>query len=88
MARGSIEIRYDRRKFHVTGATNLPDRKGVAQGDRVQVVLVCMVRELVPKAAKDGKWDLDAALEATEGRIVKILDRQPPRKPRAPKGSV
>lgn len=85
MTRGSIEIRYDRRVFNVTGATHLPDRKGVEQGDRVEVRLICTVRKLSPELAKDSKYELVAVLEAYDGRIVKIIDRQPPRKPRAKK---
>lgn len=88
MARGSIEIRYDRRMFSVTGATHFPDRKGLEPGDRVEVRLTCTVRSLpTPTLAKDGKWELNTVLEAYDGRVVKVLDRQPPAKVRTRKAT-
>jgi len=66
----------------VRDATRFADRVGVSEGDRVQIVLVATVKDFSQHLARDGKRELNAICEALEGRVVKVLDNEKPRRRR------
>lgn len=76
----TIELTFDRRVFSVRDANRFPDRVGLDEGDRVEIRLVGTVKDFSSQLARDGKRELNAHVEALEGRIVRVIDHERPKK--------
>lgn len=76
----TIELTFDRRVFSVRDANRFPDRVGVDEGDRVEIRLVGTVKDFSNQLARDGKRELNAHVEALEGRIIRVIDHEKPKR--------
>jgi hypothetical protein len=73
-------LTYHRRVFSVRDATRFPCRLDLDEGDRVEIRLIGTVRDFSQHLALDGYRELNVHIQAYSGAVVKVLDKEKPKR--------